>query len=76
MPKYAKGGEKSVTKAVIANVLDVITLTIPLTRTVLLIIGVATYYGEKKELQETIKRYNELSDHERERARAYQEIIK
>lgn len=74
MPNYAKGSPKNTTKAVIANVLDIITLTFPFTRTVLLILGVVTYPGEKKELLKTIKRYKDLADHERERAKAYLEI--
>jgi hypothetical protein len=75
MPNYAKGNPKHTTKAIVANVLDVITLTFPFTRTVLFILGVVTYSGEKKELQETMKRYKNLANHERERAKAYREMV-
>lgn len=75
MPNYAKGGEKNVNKAIIANILDVITLAFIFTRPVLLIIGLLTYSGQKRKTQEAINGYKELAEQERERAKAYQDFV-
>lgn len=56
MPKYAKVGDKRVTKAAIANILDIIALTFPVTRFILLIVGVASYYGATQKVKD-INRY-------------------
>jgi hypothetical protein len=75
MPKYAKGGEKNTTKAVIANILDIITLTFPITRIILLIVALSSYSGETKKAKETQQGYLELAEQERQRASTYQKFI-
>lgn len=76
MPKYAKGGEKKVNKAIIANVLDVITLTFPFTRSILLIAGAVSYPSEVKKTNRAKRNYKLLAEQERERANTYEEVIR
>lgn len=75
MPKYAKGGDKSISKAVIANILDIITLTFPITRFILLVIGLASYSGETNKIKEIKQGYLDLAQQERKRAETYQKYI-
>jgi len=76
MPRYAKGGEKNVGKAVLANVLDVITLTFPITRSVLLLTGLVTYPSELKKTKQAKDDFRILAKQERNRAKAYEALIK
>lgn len=76
MPRYAKGGEKKVNSAIIANILDVITLTFPLTRSVLLLIGVVTYPGEIRKTKQAKESFSLLAEQEQTRAETYEEIIR
>ena len=75
MPNYAKGGEKKETRAVIANILDVVTLTFPITRSILLLLALVTYNSENKEQKATAKAHRDIAHYERQRAKAYQEYI-
>lgn len=76
MSNYAKGDPKNVINAVIANILDLVTLTFPLTRTALFIIGFTSYSSFKKEHEETIEGLIALAHQERERAKTYNKFIK
>ncbi|MGO1751137.1 MAG: hypothetical protein ACTHYV_01480 [Psychroflexus sp.] len=75
MSNYAKGDQKNVTNAVIANILDIVTLTFPLTRTALFIMGLTSYSRFKKEHEETIEGLSTLAYQERERAKTYNKFI-
>jgi hypothetical protein len=75
MPRYAKGGDKSVTKAVFANILDIITLTFPVTRFILLIAGVASYYGAIQKAKDIKQGYLDMAEQERKRADTYQQYV-
>lgn len=75
MPRYAKGGEKNTGKAVIANVLDVLTFTFLLTRSVLLLLGIVTYPSELKKTKQAKEDFRILAEQDRRRAEAYEELI-
>ena len=74
MPRYANGGEKKTTNAVIANILDLVTFTWPLTRLILLIKGFTGYSAYQKE-QDQSAHYRQMAEAERQRAQAYQEFL-
>ena len=74
MPRYANGGEKKTTRAVIANILDILTCTWPITRLVLLIKGLTGYAAYQKE-QDQSAQYRKMADLERQRAQAYEEFL-
>lgn len=76
MSNYAKGDPKNVINAVIANILDIVTLTFPLTRTALFVMGLTSYSSFKKEHEETIEGLIALAHQERERAKTYNKFIK
>ena len=76
MPRYAKGGEKNIGKAVLANVLDLITFTFLITRSILLISGIVTYFNEIKQTKQAKEDFKILAEQDRNRAKAYQELIK
>lgn len=75
MPKYANGGEKNTTRAVIANILDLVTCTFLLTRLVLLILGLTEHGSYKRKIQTRIEMYQRRAAQERQRARVYQSFI-
>jgi hypothetical protein len=75
-PKYAKGGEKQTTKAVIANILDVITLTFPITRLVLLIMGLTSFSSEQRQRQQNKDAYTDAAQQERQRAKIYETFVR
>jgi len=72
---YANGGEKNTNKAIIANILDVITCTFPLTRTVLLILGLTDYGTYKRKHHKRKNAYLARAQQERERSKAYQGFV-
>ncbi|QTY27053.1 hypothetical protein [Flavobacterium sp. CS20] len=74
-PKHAKGGEKKNTQAIIANIIDVVTLTFPITRTVLLLMGLTSYNSQKQQHQNLVKVYRNQAQQERERAEVYQGFV-
>ncbi|MBZ9650711.1 hypothetical protein [Psychroflexus montanilacus] len=76
MPRYAKGGEKKVNRAIIANILDVVTLTFPITRSILLLVGIVSYPGELSATKQAKENYRLLAEQERNRAATYEELIK
>lgn len=75
MPKYANGGEKNTTHAVIANILDIVTCTFPITRLVLLILGLTDYGSYKRKAERRIEMYQNQAHQERERAMVYQGFV-
>ncbi|RRO13584.1 hypothetical protein [Flavobacteriaceae bacterium 14752] len=74
-PKHAKGGEKKNTQAIIANIIDVVTLTFPITRSVLLLIGLSSYNSQKQQHQNLVQAYQSRAAQERERVKIYQELV-
>lgn len=74
-PKYAKGGEKKVTNAVIANILDLVTFTFPITRTVLFIMALVDYSAETKKGNHLLQSYKTAAAKERERAKTYRKFF-
>ena len=75
MSRYANGGEKNTAKAVIANILDVLTCTWPITRLVLLIKGLTGYAAYQRE-QDQAANYRRIAELERQRAEAYRQFLK
>lgn len=75
MPRYARGGEKKIGWAIFFNILDVVTFTFLITRSVLLIIGLATYSSENKTTKESIQTYKALAQQEKDRAKAYHDYV-
>ena len=74
-PRYANGGEKKTTRAVIANILDIITFTFLLTRLGLLIYALTTYGEEQRKRRHNKNAYQEAAEQERERAELYEEFV-
>jgi hypothetical protein len=73
-PKYAKGGEKRTGRAVLANILDIITLTFVFTRLGLFIMAIVDHGEEKKKYKHLKQAYRDAAEQERERAKVYSEV--
>ena len=87
MPRYAKGGEMNIGKAVLANVLDVFGSFIVMgifetgfayffIRGILLLTGLVTYPSEVKNTKQAKDDFTILAKQERNRAKAYEALIK
>ncbi|PIB38303.1 hypothetical protein [Maribacter sp. 4G9] len=74
MGKYARGQEKNVWKAVLANIFDIITITFPVTRVYLLLKGVFTFPSESKRRITLKNAHNKLAELEGKRAESYLNI--
>jgi len=72
--KYARGGEKSILKMVIANIADLITFTFPITRIYLLFKGVFTFSNESKRIKTMKNAHIRLAELEGRRAESYLNI--
>lgn len=71
MGGYARGGEKSIFNMVLANIIDLITMTFPLTRTYLFFKGLFTFSSEKRRRKMLKNAYIKLAQLEGKRAEAY-----
>ncbi len=74
MGNYARGGKKSTTNAVLANIADLVTVTFPFTRTYLLFKGVFTYSKENKRRNTLRNAHVKLAELEGKRAETYLSI--
>lgn len=74
MGDYARGGKKSITNAVLANIADLITLTFPFTRSYLFLKGIFTYSKENNRRKKTKKAHFKLAELEGKRAETYLSI--
>lgn len=72
--KYARGGEKSILKMVVANIADLLTFTFPVTRTYLLLKGIFTFPIEKKRVKTLKNAHIKLAELEGQRAENYLKI--
>ncbi|WP_299121997.1 hypothetical protein [uncultured Tenacibaculum sp.] len=71
---YSRGGKKSITNAIIANLADLTTLTFPLTRTYLFIKGIFTYSKENNRRIKVKEALLKLAELEGKRAETYLSI--
>ncbi len=73
--KYARGGEKSISKMVVANIVDLITFTFPITRTYLLIKGILTFPSESERVKRLRDFHLKSSELQGQRAQNYLNLL-